>query len=222
MSCLSSTPIIDAPLGGYRAAASPATSSSEDPRDALRNSLWKKYAAELRTSFAIPGAEWIRSQTQLLRDAVVTSGMRVSAPPEYSATALPVRCSWDSSPEGIAMANYCAMVLWAGTDVIPSRPVAPVVRVPTEAEMAHARHMEDCRKRDILVTRHGMTPSDAEAVLAHLTWERLRCSFRKDTLAAVRAINEFARANGIRVSDAEQVLQEVAGPRPPPARETPL
>ena len=102
-----------------------------------------------------------------------------------------------------------------------SRP-APVVRVPTEAEMTHARHMEDCRKRDILVTRHSMTPSDAEAVLAHLTWARLRCSFRKDTLAAVRAINEFARANGIRVSDAEQVLQEVAGPRPPPARETPL
>jgi len=220
MSCLSSTPTIDAPLGGYRA------SSAEDRREVLRNLLWKKYAAELRVGFAIPSAEWIRSQTEALRDAVVASKMRVSAPPEYSATALPVRCSWDSSPEGIAMANYCSMVLWAGTDVIPRppRPARVVYARPTEAEMAHAhaRHMGDCRKRDVLVTRHGMTPSDAEAVLAHLTWERFPSSFRKDTLAAVRAINEFARANGIRVSDAEQVLQEVAGPRPPPVREEPF
>ena len=117
---------------------------------------------------------------------------------------------------------YAQMLRWAGTDVIPSRPVAPVVHVMTEADMAHARHMEDCRKRDVLITRHGLTPSDAEAVIAHLTCTRLGCSFRKDTLAAVRAIGDFARANCIRVRDAEQVLQDVAGPRPPPVREEPL
>jgi len=128
----------------------------------------------------------------------------------------------DSERERLSEQFYAQMVRWAGTDVIPSRPVAPVVRVPTEADMAHARHMEDCRKRDALITRHGLTPSDAEAVLAHLTWERFPSSFRKDTLAAVRAIGDFARANGIRVRDAEKVLQEVAGPRPSPVREEPL
>jgi len=129
----------------------------------------------------------------------------------------------DSERERLSEEFYAQMVRWAGTDVVPRAPAAPpVVRVPTEAEKAHSKHIDDCRKRDVLITRHGLTPSDAEAVLAHLTWERFPSSFRKDTLAAVRAIGDFARANGIRVRDAEQVLQEVAGPRPSPVREEPL
>ena len=61
-----------------------------------------------------------------------------------------------------------------------------------------------CRKRDALVTKHGLTPSEAEAVLAHFG----KGSFPKDTLTALRVINGFAAKNGIRFEDAETVLRE--------------
>lgn len=219
MSCLQSGPCIDAPPGGAAAIY------VQDPRDKLRDSLRKTYSEEQRSVlktmarpdpgpgyFAIPGAEWIRSHMEKLRDAILKAGIRVS-PPEYSPIALPVRCSWDSSPDGIAMANYCVMVQWAGTDVIPHIGGGVMLRdgrfaysEPTAAEITHNKHLAACRTRDALCARHGLSPADAEAVLA-----RKDGSFPKDTLAALRAINEFARANGIRFEDAEQVLQEVIG-----------
>jgi hypothetical protein len=66
------------------------------------------------------------------------------------------------------------------------------------------RKESDCRKRDALVTKHGLTPSEAEAVLAHFG----KGVFPKDTLTALRAINGFAAKNGIRFEDAETVLRE--------------
>ena len=67
-----------------------------------------------------------------------------------------------------------------------------------------------CRKRDALVTKHGLTPSEAEAVLAHIGAPKYspKISFPKDTLTALRVINGFAAKNGIRFEDAETVLRE--------------
>ena len=65
-----------------------------------------------------------------------------------------------------------------------------------------------CRKRDALVTKHGLTPSEAEAVVTHIGSPRHPISFPKDTLTALRVINGFAAKNGIRFEDAETVLRE--------------
>lgn len=89
--------------------------------------------------------------------------------------------------------------------------VVPALRLPRgllavdDADLVrrHQHHMAACRTRDALCARHGLSPADAEAVLA-----RKDGSFPKDTLAALRAINEFARKNGIRFEDAETVLYE--------------
>jgi hypothetical protein len=97
---------------------------------------------------------------------------------------------------------------------IPAAPATGLLRLPkglfpvddAALVMRHQHHLAACRTRDALCARHGLSPADAEAVLA-----RKDGSFPKDTLAALRAINEFARANGIRFEDAEQVLQEVIG-----------
>ena len=67
-----------------------------------------------------------------------------------------------------------------------------------------ALHMAVCSKRDAMVTKHGLIPSEAEAVLAHFG----SGSFPKDTLAALRTINGFAAKYGIRFKDAETVLRE--------------
>ena len=65
-------------------------------------------------------------------------------------------------------------------------------------------------RRDALVTKHGLTPSEAEAVLAHFGAAKYspKISFPKDTLTALRVINGFAAKNGIRFEDAETVLRE--------------
>jgi hypothetical protein len=87
--------------------------------------------------------------------------------------------------------------------------LAKAAMPPTPEEIAaadrHRRWIAECAKRDTLITRHGLTPSDAEAVLAHIDSSS---SYRKDTLSAIRAINAFARSNGIRFEDAEAVLRE--------------
>lgn len=84
----------------------------------------------------------------------------------------------------------------------------------------HRQYIADCKRRDTMMVRHGITSSDAEAVLFHLaqTHNANRftslaqtyscCSFKKDTLTALRTINEFARKHGIRVEDAVTVLTE--------------
>jgi hypothetical protein len=231
MSCLRSGPTIDAPPGGYY--APPSSRPRWGDYTAAVDALHARYYAEkpMRQTgphhppTPVPKSLFLYQAAIALRDAVAAHGKptgpnAIYGPPVFYDP--PSQGTPDSERERLSEEFYAQMLRWAGTDVIPSRPVAPVVHVVTEAHMAHARHMEDCRKRDVLITRHGLTPSDAEAVLAHLTWTRLGCSFRKDTLAALRAIGDFARANGIRVRDAEQVLQEVAGPRPPPVREEPL
>jgi hypothetical protein len=70
----------------------------------------------------------------------------------------------------------------------------------------HAGYMADCTKRDFLVTRHGLTPSDAEAILAHISPKGYRNSFRKDPMTALRCINKHARENEIRFEDAITIL----------------
>ena len=93
----------------------------------------------------------------------------------------------------------------AGRTLIAS---TPAVKSPTKEEedliQRHRLHMADCCKRDAMVTKHGLTPSSAEALLVHFG----KGSFPKDTLTALRAINGFAAKNGIRFEDAETVLRE--------------
>ena len=76
-------------------------------------------------------------------------------------------------------------------------------------EQERARLELECRMRDALVAKHGLTLSEAEAVLSHYCHPRHPSSFPKDTLTALRAINGFAAKNGIRFEDAVTVLKEM-------------
>jgi hypothetical protein len=73
-------------------------------------------------------------------------------------------------------------------------------------EQERLRRELDCQRKDALVAKYGLLPSEAEAVVAHFGIGR--SSFPKDTLMAFRTLNGFAAKNGIRVQDAEVVLKE--------------
>lgn len=73
-------------------------------------------------------------------------------------------------------------------------------------EQERLRRVLDCQRRDALVAKYGLLPSEAEAVVAHFGIGY--SSFPKDTLTAFRTLNRFATENGIRVQDAEVVLKE--------------
>jgi hypothetical protein len=86
-----------------------------------------------------------------------------------------------------------------------ARREAAAAEKTAKMEAAVARKLGQERLcRDALVTKHGLTSSEAEAVLAHFG----KGSFPKDTLTALRVINGFAAKNGIRFEDAETVLRE--------------